>query len=145
MKACFGADEHSADMWIGRGVNIAAEEGILEGDAKVSDDAHRYKGSGFVRFDGKEGAITFYQENDGEAGDYSIRFRYMHNNEGKLHPMKLYVNDEYVRTLEFKATGGWEKEWKFVPTIIVLKSGANKIKLETTGESGPFIDELFVD
>ncbi|WP_396600665.1 glycoside hydrolase family 2 TIM barrel-domain containing protein [Algibacter sp. R77976] len=144
-EGLFWGDEHSADMWIGRGVNISAEDGILQGGAIADKKARRYKGTGFVRFDGKEGAITWYQENDGEPGDYSIRFRYMHNNEGKLHPMKLYVNDEYVRTLDFKATGGWEKEWKFVPTIIVLQSGANNIKLETTGESGPFIDELFVD
>lgn len=144
-QGLFWGDEHSADMWIGRGVNISAEEGILEGGAKVSDDAHRFKGTGFVRFDGNEGAITFYQENDGEAGDYSIRFRYMHNNVGKLHPMKLFVNDVYIRTLEFKPTGGWEKEWKFIPAIITLKAGANNIKLQTTGESGPFIDEMFVD
>ena len=144
-EGLFWGDEHSKDMWIGRGVNISAEEGILNGDAKANSNARRYKGSGFVRFDGGEGSITWYQENDGEAGDYSIRFRYMHNNEGQLHPMKLYVNDEYIRTLEFKATGGWEKEWKFVPTIITLKAGANNIKLETTGKSGPFIDELFVD
>ncbi|MFS4482771.1 sugar-binding domain-containing protein [Hyunsoonleella sp. 2307UL5-6] len=144
-EGLFWGNEHSADMWIGRGVNISAEDGILEGAAKADKNARRYKGTGFVRFDGEEGAITWYQENDGEPGDYSIRFRYMHNNKGKLHPMKLYVNDEYVRTLDFKATGGWEKEWKFVPTIIVLQSGANNIKLETTGESGPFIDELFVD
>ncbi|MFP4845006.1 sugar-binding domain-containing protein [Winogradskyella sp. PE311] len=144
-EGLFWGDEHSKDMWIGRGVNISAEEGILTGDVKASSDARRYKGSGFVRFDGGEGAITWYQENDGEAGDYSIRFRYMHNNEGELHPMKLYVNDEFIRTLEFKETGGWEKEWKFVPTIITLKAGANNIKLETTGKSGPFIDELFVD
>ena len=144
-EGLFWGDEHSADMWIGRGINISAEEGILEGSAKASRDARRYKGSGFVRFNGKEGAITWYQENDGEAGDYSIRFRYMHNNEGERHPMKLFVNDEYIRTLEFKPTGGWEKEWKFVPTIITLKAGANNIKLETTGESGPFVDELFVD
>ena len=144
-EGLFWGDEHAADMWIGRGVNIAAEAGILEGGAKADDKARRYKGSGFVRFDGAEGAITWYQENDGEAGDYSIRFRYMHNNEAALHPMKLYVNDEYVRTLEFKPTGGWEKEWKFVPTIINLRAGANNIKLETTGESGPYVDELFVD
>ena len=141
----FWGDEHSADMWIGRGVNISAEEGILEGGAKSDNKARRYKGTGFVRFDDKEGSITWYQENDGEQGDYSVRFRYMHNNTGKQHPMKLYVNDEYIKTLEFKPTGGWEKEWKFVPAIITLKAGANNIKLQTTGESGPFIDELFVD
>ncbi|NNF32617.1 MAG: DUF4982 domain-containing protein [Saprospiraceae bacterium] len=144
-EGLFWGDEHSKDMWIGRGVNISAEEGILEGGATASDEARRFKGSGFVRFDGKEGAVTFYQENDGEGGDYSIRFRYMHNNEGQLHPMKLFVNDEYIRTIEFKPTGGWEKEWKFVPTIVRFESGANNIRLETTGKSGPFIDELFVD
>ena len=144
-KGLFWGNEHSKDMWIGRGVNISAEEGVLEGDAKVSKQAHRYKGSGFVRFDGKEGAITFYQENDGEEGDYSMRFRYMHNNEGELHTMKLYLNDEFIKTLEFKPTGGWEKEWKFVPAILRLKAGANNIRIETAGHSGPFIDELFID
>lgn len=144
-EGLFWGDEHSADMWIGRGINIAAEDGILTGAAVPSRNAHRFKGSGFVDFKKGEGSITWYQENDGEPGDYSIRFRYMHNNEEKLHPMKLYVNDEFVRKIEFKPTGGWDKEWKFSPTIITLKSGANTIKLETIGESAPYIDELFID
>jgi beta-galactosidase len=144
-EGLFWGDAHSKDMWIGRGINLSAEDGILEGNANASKAARRFKGTGFVRFDGGEGAITWYQENDGEAGDYSIRFRYMHNDASKLHPMKLYVNDQYIRTLEFKPTGGWEKEWKFVPTIITLKAGANNIKLETTGQSAPYVDELFID
>ena len=144
-EGLFWGDEHSKDMWIGRGVNISAEDGILKGSAVASNSARRFKGTGFVDFKGKEGSVEFYQENDGEAGDYSIRFRYMHNNKGQFHPMKLYVNDEYIRTIEFKATGGWEKEWKFVPTIITLKAGANSIRLETTRQSGPYIDELFID
>ncbi len=144
-EGLFWGDEHSKDLWIGRGVNLSAEDGILKGNAKASREARRFKGSGFVTFENKEGSVEFYQENDGEGGDYSIRLRYMHNNEGQKHPMKLYVNDEYIRTLEFKPTGGWEKEWKFVPTIIRLKAGANSIRLETTGKSGPYIDELFID
>ncbi len=144
-EGLFWGDEHSKDLWIGRGVNISAEDGILKGSAKSSKDARRFKGSGFVTFENKEGSVEFYQENDGEGGDYSIRLRYMHNNEGQKHPMKLFVNDEYIKTLEFKPTGGWEKEWKFVPAVIRLKAGANSIKLETTGQSGPYIDELFID
>ena len=144
-EGLFWGDEHSKDMWIGRGVNISAEEGTLKGSAKTSRKARRFKGTGFVDFKGGEGSIEFYQENDGEEGDYSMRFRYMHNNKGALHPMKLYVNDEFIRTLEFKSTGGWEKEWKFVPAILRLKAGANSIRIETTGKSGPFIDELFID
>ena len=144
-EGLFWGDEHSKDMWIGRGVNISAEDGILKGSATASRNARRFKGTGFVDFKGKEGSVEFYQENDGEAGDYSIRFRYMHNNIGEFHPMKLFVNDEYIRTLKFKATGGWEKSWKFVPTIIRLKAGANNIRLETTGKSGPYLDEMFID
>ncbi|OHX64516.1 glycoside hydrolase family 2 TIM barrel-domain containing protein [Flammeovirga pacifica] len=144
-EGLFWGNEHSADIWIGRGINIGAEVAELEGEAKVRDDAYRYKGEGFVAFDDKEGAITWFKENDGEAGDFSIRFRYMHNNVKQLHPMKLFVNGEYIKTFEFNPTGGWEKEWKFVTTIVNFKEGANEIRLETTGEGGPYIDELFVD
>ena len=144
-EGLFWGDEHSKDMWIGRGINISAEDGILKGSATASRKARRFKGSGFVDFKNGEGSVEFYQENDGEEGDYSMRFRYMHNNKGELHPMKLYLNDEFVRMLEFKPTGGWEKEWKFVPAILRLKAGANSIRIETTGKSGPYIDELFID
>ncbi|WP_200980001.1 glycoside hydrolase family 2 TIM barrel-domain containing protein [Echinicola sp. 20G] len=144
-EGLFWGHEHSADMWIGRGVNLGAEDAVLEGKAKTSDQAHRFKGNGFVVFEDGEGSITWYQENDGEAGDYSIRFRYMHNDAEKMYPMELYVNDEYIKTFEFKATGGWEKEWGFVNTIVNFKSGANSIQLKTIGESGPYIDEMFID
>ncbi|NRD23042.1 DUF4982 domain-containing protein [Winogradskyella litoriviva] len=144
-EGLFWGDEHSKDMWKGRGVNIAAEEAILTGEAEVSDKAHHFKGTGFVRFNGNEGAIMFYKENDGEGKTYAIRFRYMHNDAYKTYPMKLFVNDEYIKTFEFLPTGGWVQNWKFVNAKVFFKSGANSIKLETTGKSGPFIDELFVD
>jgi len=144
-EGLFWGDEHSEDMWIGRGINISAEEAILEGAAKASEDAHHYKGTGFVKFDEKEGAITWYKENDGEGEDYNIRFRYMHNDANNRYPMKLYVNDEYVKTFEFKPTGGWVQNWRGVRAKVFFKSGANSIRLETTGQSGPYIDELFID
>ncbi len=144
-EGLFWGDEHSKDMWKGRGINIAAEEAILSGAAKASEDAHHYKGTGFVKFDKKEGAITWYKENDGEGKAYNIRFRYMHNDAHNRYPMKLYVNDEYVKTFEFKPTGGWVQNWRGVKAKVFFKSGANSIRLETTGQSGPFIDELFID
>ena len=60
-EGLFWGDEHSADIWVGRGVNIAAEDAILEGDVVVSNNARRYKGSGFVKFDNKEGAKALNQ------------------------------------------------------------------------------------
>ncbi|WP_044639659.1 sugar-binding domain-containing protein [Siansivirga zeaxanthinifaciens] len=144
-EGLFWGDEHSLDIWKGRGINIAAEEAILKGGAKTSKDAKHFKGTGFVKFDNEEGSITFYQENDGEAGDFSIRFGYMHNDEGKTYPMKLFVNDIYIKTFEFEATGGWIQNWQYVNTIVNFKSGANNIRLETTGQSGPYIDEMYID
>ena len=144
-EGLFWGDEHSKDMWIGRGINISAEDAILEGAAKASADAHHYKGTGFVKFDEKEGAIIWYKENDGEGKDYNIRFRYMHNDKNNLYPMKLHVNDEYIKTFEFKPTGGWVQNWRGLRAKVFFKSGANSIRLETTGQSGPYIDELFID
>ena len=144
-EGLFWGDEHSKDMWKGRGINISAEEAMLTGAAKASADAHHYKGTGFVKFDEKEGAITWYKENDGEGKEYAIRFRYMHNDENNLYPMKLYVNDQYIKTFEFKPTGGWVQNWRGVKAKVFFKSGANSIRLETTGQSGPYIDELFID
>lgn len=69
----------------------------------------------------------------------------MHNDADKLYPMKLFMNDVYVKTFEFSATGDAEKEWKFVNTIINFTRGANEVRLETTGQSGPFIDEMYID
>jgi len=101
-EGLFWGDEHSKDMWIGRGINISAEDAILEGAAKASADAHHYKGTGFVKFDEKE-------------------------------------------TFEFKPTGGWVQNWRGLRAKVFFKSGANSIRLETTGQSGPYIDELFID
>ena len=144
-EGLFWGDENSKDMWKGRGVNISAEDALLEGAARASAEAHHYKGTGFVQFDEKEGSITWYKENDGEGMEYAIRFRYMHNDEHNRYPMKLYVNDEYVNTFEFKPTGGWVQNWRGVRAKVFFKSGANSIRLETIGQSGPFIDELFID
>lgn len=144
-EGLFWGDSHSADIWLGKGVSIAAETSKLEGGAKVSNNAQRYSGNGFVNFDGLEGAITFYKENDGEASELNIRIKYMHNDADKLYPMKLFMNDVYVKTFEFNPTGDAEKEWKFVNTIINFTRGANEVRLETTGQSGPFIDEMYID
>lgn len=144
-EGIFWGNEHSADMWIGRGITVAAEEAILEGSAKVSTDGRRFKSDGFVVFDNKEGAINWYQENDGQGGDYTLRFRYTHNDQKSLRPMTLIVNDEEITTFDFKPTGSWKSDWKFVTAKVKFKAGANNITLKTTGHSAPHIDEMFVE
>lgn len=144
-EGLFWGNEHSEAMWAGRGITVPAEEAALKGSARVSDDGRRYKGDGFVVFDDKEGSITWYQENDGEAGEYNLRVRYTHNDTKSTRPMTLIVNDKVIETFEFKPTGSWEEGWGFVGAKAKFKAGANNIELKTTGQSGPHIDELFVD
>lgn len=143
-EGLFWGDEHSEDMWIGRGITVAAEHAILEGSAKVSVEGRRFKSDGFVVFDNDEGAINWYQENDGMDGEYTLRFRYTHNDKESLRPMTLIVNDEMITTFDFKPTGAWDTDWKFVSAKVKFKAGANNIVLKTTGQSGPHIDEMFV-
>ncbi len=144
-EGLFWGDEHSEDMWIGRGITVAAENALLEGSAKASKDGRRFKSDGFVAFNNQEGAINWYQENDGTEGEYTLRFRYTHNDQESLRPMTLIVNDEIITTFDFKATNSWTSDWKFVSADVKFKSGANNITLKTTGQSGPHIDEMYVE
>lgn len=144
-EGLFWGDEHSEDMWIGRGITVAAESAELDGSARANDQARRFKSDGFVDFNNQEGAITWYQENDGDPAEYQLRFRYTHNDKKSTRPMTLIVNDKEVTTFDFKPTGTWETDWKFVSAKVTFKSGANNITLKTRGESGPHIDEMFVE
>lgn len=144
-QGIFWGDEHSADVWIGRGINVPAEDAELSGGAKASKAARRFKSDGFVDFNNQEGSITWHKENDGEPGEYNIRFRYTHNDQSSTRPMTLTVNNEVIQTFEFKPTGSWETDWKFVEATVTFKPGANQIILKTTGQSAPHIDELYID
>jgi beta-galactosidase len=144
-EGLFWGDEHSEDLWIGRGINIPAEDAILKGSAKASDDGRWFKNEGFVVFNDKEGSITWYQENDGLPGEYRLRFRYTHNDASSTRPMILTVNDEVIDTLEFKSSGSWKESWKMVERKVIFKAGANNIELRTIWQSGPNIDEMIVE
>jgi beta-galactosidase len=149
MEEKFGANEglfwgnkYSEDMWVGRGMRMQAEDGELTGDAKIVEGTTRAGGYAYVTFGNKEGSISWYRENDGEARDFDITILYTHNDLESKRPMTLTVNDKLVKTLEFDPTGNWGEGWKEVRIKIREKVGANYIELKTTGESGPDIDEL---
>ena len=59
--------------------------------------------------------------------------------------MKLLVNGKLVETIRFKNTGSWDSDWKVMEVIARLGSGANRIRLQTAGQSGPNLDEVQVE
>ncbi len=144
-KGLFWGNENSEKMWAGRGLRLQAENALLKGSATLTDKVRWNRGEGAVTFENKEGSITWYRENDGDADRYTLRFRYTHNDSLSVRPMTLTVNDEPIKTFEFKPTGSWQETWRSVSAKVTLRPGANNIELKTTGQSGPHIDELSVE
>lgn len=143
-QGLFWGNEKSDKMWSGRGVTLQGETATLKGSARISDDAHWNRGE-MVTFDNKEGSISWFQENDGDEAEYTLRFRYSHNDPVNTFPMELIVNDNVVTTIQFTPTGSSNANWNFVGAKVKFKQGANNIELKTTGKSGPNIDELFIE
>ncbi|MDW7695773.1 DUF4982 domain-containing protein [Flammeovirgaceae bacterium SG7u.111] len=99
----------------------------------------------YLDFKGKEGKVTWYQENDGSAGQFTLKISYASNDKKSLRPMDLVINDRKVATLTFEPSGSWSSNWKQVVTVQALVAGANHIELRTTGQSGPNLQLLLVE
>lgn len=119
--------------------------GMLAADAEVKNAKVVVKnGKYFVDFMGKGGSISWYQENDGSAGDFNLTFTYASNDETPR-TMELIVNKKRIEILEFKSTGSWHSKWKDINIKASLQAGANYIELKTLGKSGPNILMLNVE
>ncbi|WP_016957717.1 glycoside hydrolase family 2 TIM barrel-domain containing protein [Catenovulum agarivorans] len=140
----FWGDKDSAKMWVGRGLRLQAEAAELTG-AEAKSDAKWVHGGSYTTFNDKEGKLYWYHENDGEDGVYKSLIRYTHNDQKSKRPLDLYINNEFVTTVEFKSTGSWVNYWSVVEVEFTLVKGANHIELRTKGESGPNLDQIKLD
>lgn len=146
MKETF--DNHLGLYW-GNGketVSNPKEPGMSVKEAELKGSILRNSnGISYADFSGGEGAIQWYQENDGEASTHKLTFTYASHDKENLRPMELVVNDRLIEVIDFKPSGSWNATWKKVTTTCLLKAGANYIELRTTGNSGPNITSLIVD
>ncbi|MCF6360345.1 MAG: DUF4982 domain-containing protein [Cyclobacteriaceae bacterium] len=102
-------------------------------------------GQKYLDFNGKEGKIRWYQENDGSAGKFILKIRYACNDPRSNRPMALFINNKEVAAVEFKTTGSWNSNWHEIVLERILVAGANNIELRTIGKSGPNILSLQVE
>ena len=147
-KVIFNMSESFAD---GSGLYWgSSKEALIENDAigaMPARDAQlvgAIKKKEYVDFEGREGSITWYQENDGEYGINQLEFEYALNDNDKSRHMDLYVNDKKITTMKFTNTKSWNKKWKKITATAPLEAGANYIQLRTQGSSGPNIKSLTV-
>ncbi|MEP4744022.1 MAG: glycoside hydrolase family 2 TIM barrel-domain containing protein, partial [Flavobacteriaceae bacterium] len=94
----------------------------------------------YLNFKGKQGKISWYQENDGSAGHFTLKIKYA-SNDLKPKAMKLIVNKKNVGVIDFKTT---DSKWQDIEVEQPLNAGANYIELQTIDTNGPKILGLSV-
>lgn len=118
-----------------------AEDASLDPDFAVVSNHADFSGSGFVDYVG-EGAVEWVVDTD-EGGKFLLSFRYALRSGDR--PLDIVVNGSVVSSnTSFPGTGSWEA-WRTVETEVVLNPGANTIRAQTRGSSGPNMDSMEAD
>jgi beta-galactosidase len=104
-----------------------------------------YNEQDYLDFKGEEGKVTWYQENDGSQGRFTLKISYASNDPEKSRPMELFINNKSAGIIDFKTTGSWNTNWNQIVIEKNLEAGANYIELRTLGKSGPNILMLVVE
>ena len=102
-----------------------------------------FTGKGFIDFQGPSGESLKWLIQTKTAGECTLSFRYALA--GGNRPLQLKINGKVIaKALPFSSTGGWTT-WKTLTATGSLKAGTNDIRLESTGSSGPNIDNLTIE
>lgn len=99
----------------------------------------------YLNFYENDGKVSWYQENDGAAGEFVLTIMYATEDVQSYGPMELYVNNKKAGVIEFDVTGSGKSNWKKVSTKQNLGAGANYIEIRTTQKSSPNILLLKVE
>ncbi len=101
-----------------------------------------YTGKGFVDFQASTDEHLNWIIQTKKASECSLSFRYALA--GGNRPLQLKVNGKVIsKALPFISTGSWTS-WSTLAATATIKIGANDIRLESTGASGPNIDNLTI-
>lgn len=116
--------------------------------ATVAEKGKGFHGKGYLKFEkNKQGAVTWYLENDGGAGEADIYIRYsckIPDQPGTY--IKVTVNGKEVGEPIFtRNTRGWGTFWNKVKLPIMLQRGANTVKVTLLEDKGIYIDEIVLN
>ena len=118
-----------------------AEEAGRNGPS-IAKNNGGYTGKAFVDFQADSGEHLNWIIQTKDASECSLSFRYALA--GGSRPLQLKVNGKVIaKALPFISTGSWAN-WKSISIDVPLKAGLNEIRLESTGSSGPNIDNLTI-
>lgn len=118
---------------------MMADDADFSGAKVISNKEHNY-----IDFKGNEGTVSWYQENDGSTGNFTLKISYALK-DLQSRPMELFVNNKSAGIIDFKTTGSWNSNWNEIVINKTLNAGANYIKLKTLGKSGPNLLMLVIE
>ena len=123
-------------------VVLEAENAVLSGPTALSVHAG-FNGTGYADFGESLGEYIEWTVTAGEAGFYSVSFRYALEMAASR-PLALSVNGGAASVVDFPTTGEWFV-WKMTEGVEVqLVAGTNTIRLTAETNVGANIDQLKV-
>ncbi|WP_124065084.1 carbohydrate-binding protein [Clostridium sp. E02] len=123
-----------------QGTTYEAERDTTLVNSAVESLYTGYTGEGYVNFNAYSGAsIQWNKVLCTISGTKNITFRYAL--ESGTRNLDLYVNGNKIKSVEFPATGSWTN-WREITVQVPLTEGDNVLRIETTGEEGPNIDNM---
>ena len=147
MSERFGFGE---GLYWGDTEDLTASYGDQAEDAKftgavIAKKGKGFHGRGYLDFgNNKNGAVEWYQENDGSAHAATLKIRYAGKALGrKGRFMKLSING-MEQNIFLPNTKAYGNDWKFLSVKIKLARGANTIRLSSPERGAMNIDEILL-
>lgn len=138
----------SSEISVAKPITINQDNQILEAEdagrkgPSVASNNRGYTGKGFVDFQADSGEHLNWTIQTKNADEYYLSFRYALANGSRS--LKLKVNDKIItKAMRFTSTGSWTR-WETLTISAKFKVGVNDVRLESTGASGPNVDNLTI-
>lgn len=123
-----------------------AEEATIK-NAIISSKKSGFKGKGYVKMNTKGASISWYQENDGGAGNANLSITFFSETKQNLKSqMKVVVSGKIIQindtltSLKNKANS-----WNTITLPIKINRGANTIKIELLNNEELLVDEITIN
>jgi hypothetical protein len=131
------------------GTVYEAENAVLSGGTKVSNDHTGYTGSGFVDGYWNVGTTTTFHVNVDRSGECAVTLRYANGwrppDRNVPQMLSIYVNGVKVRQTRLPALANWDM-WDYKTEVLPLHAGENTIayKYDTCDSGNVNLDALIV-
>ncbi|MFR9642021.1 MAG: glycoside hydrolase family 2 TIM barrel-domain containing protein, partial [Rikenellaceae bacterium] len=145
MRERFAEDEGL--YWGAPGEEPCAFTGEQAEHAKLTDckktklGGDGFYGDFYVLPTPNEGALEWYQENDGASMECFMVIRYSLGGE-KNGQMELTHNGDLVKVVDFAPTGSQATHWQEVKVAVPINSGGNTLALKSVSNIAPSIDQI---